>query len=176
MDVPRATSEPTPRRNASARSREPMPRTIRSAESAIRRSNRTGLPRSIIGRTRTHSKSLGGRIDRYRFLSKNRQVQWLFFAGPRLVWLAPPQALTTELSSYGVRTVDALVDDELCIPAYEYHFEEYPGEPDSLHSQIPPGFAGDPNPFDPDRADASPWIDRLPLVREFRKKVLKRSR
>ena len=81
-----------------------------------------------------------------------------------------------ELSSYGVRTVDALVDDELCIPAYEYHFEEHPGEPDSLHSQIPPGFAGDPNPFDPDRADASPWIDRLPLVREFRKKVLKRSR
>jgi hypothetical protein len=48
----------------------------------------------------------------------------------------------------------------------EYH------EDDS--SQIPEGYAGAPHPDDPHRADASKWVEALPVVREFRKKVLDR--
>ncbi len=121
--------------------------------------------RGLVELTRSHSKSYGGPLERYRFLSRNRQVQYLFFAAPRHVWIVPPQALTTELSSYGLRLIDVVIDDELCIPGYEYHFHEYPGEPESLHSQIPEGFVGPPNPGDPDRADASPWLDRIPEER-----------
>lgn len=124
--------------------------------------------------TRGSSASYGGRVDRHRVLARNRRVQWLFFAAPRHVWLAPPQALTTELSSYGLRTVDVVVPDELCLPGYEYHYLNDPEFEDSLHSQIPPGFAGEPNPIDPDRADASAWLDRLPVVAAFRRRVLGR--
>ena len=41
-------------------------------------------------------------------------------------------------------------------------------------SQIPKGFAGAISEHDPSRADTSPWNDRLPVIREFRRKVLKR--
>ena len=41
-----------------------------------------------------------------------------------------------------------------------------------LHDQIPPGFAGPICELDPDRADASPWNDRLPVIRRFRKLTL----
>jgi len=130
--------------------------------------------RGVVEATPTRSASYGGEVTRYRILSKNRSVQHLFFAAPRHVWLAPPQALTTELSSYGVRTIDVSVDDDLSLPGYEYHFLEYEGEPDSLHSQIPEGFAGAPNPSDPDRSDTSAWLDRMPVVAAFRRRVLGR--
>jgi hypothetical protein len=49
-------------------------------------------------------------------------------------------------------------------------------EPPVLYSQIPPGFAGPPCPLDDARADASPWLDRTPVVQEFRRKVLRSGR
>jgi hypothetical protein len=130
--------------------------------------------RGLIAHTESWSKSYGGKLGRYRFLSRNRQVQYLFLAGPSHAWVVPPQALTTELSSFGVRTVDVVCDEDLSIPGYEYHFREVPDDPDSLHSQIPEGFVGPPNPDDPDRADASAWLERIPLIREFRRQVLDR--
>ena len=115
-----------------------------------------------------HSRSTlyGGRLRRYRILSRNRRIQYLFMAAPRQVWIAPPQATTTQLSSYGVRTVDVEVDEELCVPGYEYHQGD--GE-----SQIPRGFAGKVSPQDPSRSDASPWLDRLPVIQEFRRTLLR---
>jgi hypothetical protein len=128
--------------------------------------------RGLIERDVSYSASYGGELQRVRVLSKNGRIQYLFLAGPDHVWIIPPQALTTELSSYGVRTIHVDVDDDLCVPGYEYHFLEYEDDPDSLHSQIPPGFAGEPNAQDPDRADASAWLDQLPVIREFRRKLL----
>ena len=110
----------------------------------------------------------GGRVTRYRLASRNRRIQYLFFAAPHQVWLAPPQATTTQLSSYGVRTVDVYVDEDLCVPGYEYH---QPGG----ESQIPRGFAGAVSPRDPSRYDASPWLERLPVIRAFRKQILGRG-
>jgi hypothetical protein len=45
-------------------------------------------------------------------------------------------------------------------------------DPPVLHSQIPAGFVGDPAPADPQRADASAWIEAMPVIREFRRRVL----
>ena len=119
-----------------------------------------------------HSRSTlyGGTLRRYRILSRNRRIQYLFMAAPRQVWIVPPQATTTQLSSYGVRTVDVEVDEELCVPGYEYHQGDGPGE-----SQIPRGFAGRLSPQDPSRADASPWLDRLPVIQEFRRTLLRKG-
>jgi len=117
------------------------------------------------------SKIYGGPIERLRILSRNRLIQYLFFAGPRHVWIIPPQATTTQLSSFGVRTIDVEADEDLSIPGYEYHFEDDSEDPPVSYSQIPPGFAGPPSEVDSARADASPWLDRLPVVREFRRKL-----
>lgn len=132
--------------------------------------------RGLIEVTRDRSRSYGGVVRRHRFLSRNRRIQYLVFAAPRHVWLAPPQALTTRFSSYGVRTVDVTVDENLCVPGFEYHVPEDGEHPDSQHSQIPPGFVGPANPHDPDRADASPWLDRLPVVRAFRRYLATQAR
>ncbi|MFI5317518.1 MAG: hypothetical protein ACHQ6T_17590 [Myxococcota bacterium] len=125
----------------------------------------------------THSQSrlYEGRVDRYRILSRNRRVQYLFFAGPRLVWIGYPQPLTTELSRFGVRTIDVSVPDDLVVPAMEYHYLEF-DDPPVWMSQIPPGFAGPVSPVDAWRADASAWLDRLPVIAEFRRRVLNRAR
>ena len=119
------------------------------------------------------SKIYGGPVERFRILSRNRIIQYLFFAGPRQVWIVPPQATTTQLSSFGVRTIDVEADEDLFVPGYEYHFEDDSVDPPVPYSQIPPGFAGPASEIDPARADASPWLDRLPVVQEFRRKVLK---
>jgi hypothetical protein len=74
-------------------------------------------------------------------------------AAPRHVWVIPPQATTTELSSYAVRTVDVAVDDDLCVPGFEYHGGEEEGL--SGVAQIPPGFAGERHPRDPSRSGPS---------------------
>jgi hypothetical protein len=121
--------------------------------------------------TTSHSRLYEGRVNRFRFLSKNKRVQYLFFAAPRLVWIGYPQALTTELSRYGVRTIDVTVPDDLVVPAMEYHYLET-DDPPVWMSQIPAGFAGPVSPVDPWRADASGWIDQLPVVKEFRRRVL----
>ncbi len=121
------------------------------------------------------SRLYGGAITCYRILSRNRRVQYQFMAAPRHVWIIPPQALTTELSSYGVRTVDVRADDDLFVPGYEYHFLDDDQDPPVLYSQIPAGWAGAASELDDARADASPWLDRLPVVEAFRKQVLGRS-
>ena len=129
----------------------------------------------LVEHSEMHSSFYGGRVRRYRFLSENRKIQWLFMAAPRHVWIVPPQALTTELSSFGVRTVDVMHDDALCVPGYEFHYYEYDDttDEDVLVSQIPAGFVGRPHPRDETRCDASAWIERIPIVREFRRRVLR---
>jgi hypothetical protein len=121
------------------------------------------LARGVVEKSRAHSAYFGGPIEKVRVLSRNRAVQYLFFASPKHVWLAPPQPLTTALSSFGVRVHEVRVPEELVVPGYEYHSAE--------ESQIPAGFAGAFHPTDPDRADAGPWLARLPLVREFRRRI-----
>ncbi len=116
------------------------------------------------------SRLYGGKIEKYRILSRNRRIQYQFLAAPRHVWIVPPQTLTTDLSSYGVRTVDVHADEDLCVPGFEYHFED-DGE---LHSQIPEGYAGAPSEIDPSRCDASAWLEKLPVIQEFRRQVLER--
>ena len=123
---------------------------------------RGGLEHSVL-----HSSLYGGPVRRFRILSRNRAIQFLFMASPRHVWIIPPQSTTTELSSYGVRTIDVALDGDLCVPGWEYH-----GGADDL-DQIPPGFAGEVHPRDAARADASPWLERLPVIRAFRRTVLR---
>ena len=129
----------------------------------------------IVEVSESRSRLYGGRIERYRILSRNRRIQYLFFAGPSLVWIGYPQALTTELSRFGVRMVDVIVPDDLVVPGMEYHYLESHDPPVWL-TQIPLGFAGPVSPIDPWRADASAWLDRLPTIIEFRKRVLARRR
>jgi len=114
----------------------------------------------------------GGTLRRFRVISKNRKVQYMFFAGPNHTWIVPPQATTTELSSYGVRTVDVIADEDLFVPGYEYHYLDEDADPPVHVSQIPDGFAGEPNHHDDTRADASRWLDRIPLIREFKRSTL----
>ncbi|MBU2676355.1 MAG: hypothetical protein KJP16_04670 [Gammaproteobacteria bacterium] len=124
---------------------------------------------AVIDVSTSRSSMYGGKIEKYRIASTNRRIQYLFVAGPNQVWLVNPQALTIELSSYGLRTVDVIADDELSIPGYEFFDNAGTGE---LDDQIPPGFAGPMCPVDPDRADASPWNERLPVVQSFRRLIL----
>jgi hypothetical protein len=132
--------------------------------------------RGVIEVGTSKSKIYGGRLKRFRILSKNRKIQYLFFAGPGSVWIIPPQTTAANLTSYGVRAIDVIADEDLCIPGYEYHFVDDSEDPPVLVSQIPEGFAGAASEFDPSRADASPWLDRLPVIREFRRKILKDRR
>jgi hypothetical protein len=127
---------------------------------------------AVIDVSTSRSSMYGGEIKKYRIASSNRRIQYLFVAGPHQVWLVNPQALTTELSSYGLRTVDVVADEDLCIPGYEFFDNAGTGE---LDDQIPAGFAGPVCPVDPDRADASPWNERLPIVQEFRRSILEKQ-
>ena len=72
-----------------------------------------------------------------------------------------------------MRTVDVIADDDLFVPGYEYHYVEDDVDPPELVSQIPPGFVGAQADFDPTRADASAWLDRLPIVKKFRQTLLR---
>ena len=130
----------------------------------------------IIESSQSKSRMYHGRLNRYRILSKNREIQYGFIKGPRHVWIIPPQATTTELSSYGVRTIDVIADDDLFIPGYEYHYveesEDDQGRP-IVYSQIPVGFAGSCCEHDDQKADASPWLDRIPIIRQFREQVVR---
>ncbi len=116
----------------------------------------------------------GGRLRRFRIVSRNGCAQYLFVSGPRHTFISSVQATTTDLSSFGVRTIDASVDEDLLLPGFEYHFMDDMVSPPVLHSQIPEGFAGEPSVVDPSRADTSAWLDRVPVIREFRRKVLRR--
>ncbi len=115
------------------------------------------------------SRLYGGELRKFRILSRNRCIQYQFVAAPRHAWIVPPQTLTTELSSYGVRTVDVVTDEDLCVPGYEYHYLDDSETPARLYSQIPKGFAGPASEVDPSRADASPWLEALPVIQAFRR-------
>ena len=121
----------------------------------------------------SRSAMYGGKLQRFRILSRNRKVQYLFIAGPKHVWIIPPQATTTELSTYGVRTIDVVADEDLFVPGYEYHYFDETADESEHFSQIPEGFAGELSEHDNDRADASAWLDPIPVIREFRRKVLR---
>ena len=108
------------------------------------------------------SKFYGGDLRKIRVLSRNGKIQYFFMESPTHTWLNPPQTLTTALSSFGVRLLDVLADDDLFVPGYEYH-------EDDDDSQIPSGFAGAPHPNDPHRSDASAWVHALPVIREFQR-------
>ncbi len=130
----------------------------------------------IIETVVTHSRLYHGKLRRFRILSINRKIQYGFIAGPKHVWIIPPQATTTELSSYGVRTTDVIADDDLFIPGYEYHYVDEPdedGDDPSPYSQIPEGFAGHICEHDDQKADASPWLEQIPVIQQFRRQVLK---
>jgi hypothetical protein len=131
--------------------------------------------KGIVEVSQMKSAMYGGMLERFRILSRNRKIQYLFTAGPKHVWIIPPQALTTELSSYGVRTVDVVADEDLFVPGYEYHFFDESADESEHFSQIPEGFAGELSEHDNDRADASAWLDQIPIIREFREKVLGRK-
>ena len=118
----------------------------------------------------------GGKLQRFRILSRNRKVQYLFVAGPKHVWIIPPQATTTELSSFGVRTIDVVADEDLFVPGCEYHYFDENADASEHFSQIPDGFAGEMCEHDNDRADASAWLDPIPVIREFRRKVMGSNR
>ena len=124
--------------------------------------------RGLVEVSRSASHLYGGTVRKFRFLSRNGEVQHQIVHGPHHAWLNPPQALTTELSTYGVRTLDVEAPEELCVPGYEYHFIDEHADPPCLHSQIPAGYAGEPSPQDPSRADASRWNEALPVIRHFR--------
>jgi hypothetical protein len=127
--------------------------------------------RGILEVTHSGSRLYGGEIRKFRILSRNQKIQYQFVAAPKQIWIVPPQALTIEISSYGVRTIDVCADEDLFVPGFEYHYLDDSEEPPRLYSQIPEGFAGDISEVDPSRADASPWLERLPVIREFRRAI-----
>jgi len=164
------------------------PRNLINRGRPIARFTRQGDPRSLrfvagfepdfdlgaIDVSKLTSRLYGGAIRRYRLLSRNRKVQFMFMAGPKMVWIVPPQATTTALTSFGVRPIDVIADEDLSIPGYEYHFLDDSSDPPVWVSQIPPGFVGPVSELDDSRCSASAWIDQMPVVREFREKVLRR--
>ncbi|MGB5812098.1 MAG: hypothetical protein WBG86_16300 [Polyangiales bacterium] len=186
QDAPRARTRPyrdftDPRKRAAAN-----PRNLIHGGRSIARFTRRNDPSSlkivkgfepdfakgVLEVHQSRSTMYGGDLQRFRILSKNRKVQYLFIAGPRHVWIIPPQATTTELSSYGVRTVDVVADEDLFVPGYEYHYYDEDADASEHFSQIPEGFAGELSEHDNDRADASAWLDSIPVIQEFRRKVL----
>jgi hypothetical protein len=130
----------------------------------------------IIEVSRLRSRMFGGDVEKFRILSKNGEIQYQFVAAPKHAWIIPAQALTTEITTYGVRTIDVAADEDLFVPGYEYHFIDETEDPPRLLSQIPEGFAGEASEVDPSRADASPWLDMLPVIERFRRTVLRRAR
>jgi len=132
--------------------------------------------RGIVEKSELGSRMYGGRVEKFRILSRNREIQYQFVSAPKHVWIIPPQTLTTEITTYGLRPIDVPADENLFVPGYEYHFVDDTEEPPRLLSQIPEGFAGAASEIDPSRADASRWLDRLPVIERFRRTVLRRSR
>ena len=51
--------------------------------------------RGVLEQSELHSSLYGGTVRRFRILSHNRLIQYLFLASPRQVWIIPPQATTT---------------------------------------------------------------------------------
>ncbi len=122
------------------------------------------------------SRLYGGPVRKFRIASINGRIQYQFVAAPHHVWVNPPQSVTTDISIYGVRTLDVHADEDLFVPGFEYHFIDEDEDPPGLHTQIPEGYAGPASELDEFRADASQWIEALPVVREFRRTVLRKHK
>ncbi|MCP3914387.1 MAG: hypothetical protein GY711_02395 [bacterium] len=132
--------------------------------------------RGVLEVSESASRLYGGKVEKYRILSQNRLVQYPFVVSPTHAWMNPPQALTTELMTYGTRTVHVRAVDEAFIPGFEFHYYDDNEDPPELHSQIPDGYAGAPSAIDPSRADASAWNEALPVIQEFRRRVVRGGR
>ena len=172
-----------PRRRAHARQRihggRRVARFLRAGDPASLRFARGFEPnfaQGVLEEARSASRFFGGEVFKFRILSTNRRIQYQFVASPAYAWVNPPQTLTSELSTYGVRTLDVLADENLFLPAYEYHEVDEGRDGAVLSSQIPAGYAGAAHPEDPARADASAWIEALPVIRQFRARVLRKRR
>lgn len=126
----------------------------------------------VVERSTSKSSLYHGKIRRFRILSDNGRIQYFFFAGPRHAWLAPPQTLEPIVGSYGVRLIAPLADDDLFVPGYEYHHVDPDVDASEHFSQIPDGYAGAASEVSPDRADASAWLDALPVIEDFRRHLL----
>ncbi len=122
----------------------------------------------LIDESESSSYFYGGDILKSRFMSVNRKIHYMIVSAPEHVWLIPPQSTLASLTSYGVRPIDVEIDERVCLPGYDFHFLDTELDPPELHSQIPAGFAGDPNPVDADRADTKRWNEAMPVVAEFR--------
>ena len=62
--------------------------------------------RGVLEVSHSASRFYGGAIRKFRILSRDRSIQYQFVAAPRRAWIIPPQALTTEITSYGVRSTN----------------------------------------------------------------------
>lgn len=123
----------------------------------------------FLERNRFTSRLYGGSVMRCRVLSRNAKVQYLFFAAPRHAWIGACQATTADITSYGVRSIDAWVDEELLMPGYEYHLTDEFGQVPDVTRQVPATFEGTPSVIDPNRVDTSAWLDRVPVIQAFRR-------
>lgn len=121
----------------------------------------------VLERASLASSLYGGAVTRYRILSVNRQIQFSFVASSKHFFIGSVQSVSSKLSSFAVRVVDAVVDETLLLPGYDYHFLDEEVDPPQLHSQIPKGFAGPQSRADPSRADTSRWLNRVPVLRAF---------
>ena len=132
------------------------------------------LAHGLLEVTAAASRLYGGAIRKVRVRSRNGKIQYQFVVSPTHVWLNPPQALSRELTTFGLRALHVRADDDVFLPGFEYHFVDHTLDPPELHTQIPTGYAGEPSEVDPERADASAWIEALPIVKEFRRRLLPR--
>jgi len=89
--------------------------------------------------------------------------------------IIPPQALSTEITPFGVRAIDVHAAEECASRASSTAMSTRPPSADTAQPDSG-GFAGEPSELDPARLDASAWIERLPVIRDFRAKVLGRRR
>lgn len=121
----------------------------------------------VLERASLASSLYGGAVTRYRILSVNRQIQYSLVASHKHFFIASVQSLSSKLSSFAVRVIDAVVDETVLLPGYDYHFLDTEADPPELHSQIPKGFAGPQSRTDPSRADTSRWLNQVPVLRTF---------
>ena len=68
-----------------------------------------------------------------------------------------------------------MTDEDPFVPGFEYHYFDESADESEHFSQIPEGFAGELSEHDNDRADASAWLDAIPVIREFRRRCLNRA-
>ena len=132
--------------------------------------------KGIVEEGHSRSAMYGGDLKRYRILSKNKKIQYLFIAAEKHIWIIPPQATTTQLSSFGLRTINVLADEDLFVPGFEYHYCPDDVDPCEHFTQIPKGYAGAQSEHDGDRADATAWLNKIPVIVDFKKAILSRKR